>query len=103
MRNIYINILDSRIFILPFIQPPKKKKNIKISYNCVFTYYYPLTTTFINSNPYILYPNNILMTVLARDVELKNMVKKWITETIDYQKRALDKMDERYEQISWYK
>ena len=38
MRNIYINILDSRIFILPFIQPPKKKKNIKISYNCVFTY-----------------------------------------------------------------
>lgn len=43
------------------------------------------------------------MTVLARDVELKNMVKKWITETIDYQKRALDKMDERYGQISWYK
>ena len=64
---------------------------------------YPLTIGFINSHPNLLYPKDILMTILSEDIEIRNKIKKWITEAIDYQKSALDKMNEMLKEMSWYK
>jgi hypothetical protein len=65
--------------------------------------YYPLTAASIGSHPNLLYPKDMLMSILAQDVEIRNKMKKWITETTNYQKRLLNKMDEMLKEISYYK
>jgi len=36
---------------------------------------YPLTTAFISSHPDLLYPKAILISILARDIEIRNKMK----------------------------
>jgi hypothetical protein len=38
MRNIYINILDCRVCMLPFILLPERRRISKYPINCVFRY-----------------------------------------------------------------
>jgi hypothetical protein len=61
---------------------------------------YPLTTDFIRSNPGRDCPKDFLDRIVARDVEIHDKLKGWISESETYQQEALNKMDNIYQGLN---
>jgi hypothetical protein len=55
---------------------------------------YPLTTGFMKSSPNLAYPKWFLEKIIYNDNEIRNKVTGWIKESSEYQKLALEKMNE---------
>jgi hypothetical protein len=55
---------------------------------------YPLTTGFIRPSPNLVYPKDFLIQIVASDDQIRNKLREWITESTNYQKLALEKMDQ---------
>ena len=55
---------------------------------------YPLTTGFIRPSPNLVYPKDFLIQIVASDDQIRNRLREWITESTNYQKLALEKMDQ---------
>jgi hypothetical protein len=60
---------------------------------------YPLTTSFIRPNAKSIYPIDFLMQIVNSDDNIRNNMTDWIKEAVIYQKLALDKMNQIYEEI----
>jgi hypothetical protein len=60
---------------------------------------YPLTTSFIRPNAKSIYPIDFLMQIVNSDDNIRNNMTDWIKEAASYQKLALDKMNQIYEEI----
>jgi hypothetical protein len=55
---------------------------------------YPLTTAFLRPSPNIVYPKWSLVSIAKSDDEIRNKLTEWINETLEYQRLALDKLNE---------
>jgi hypothetical protein len=55
---------------------------------------YPLTTAFLRPSSNIVYPKWSLMSIAKSDDEIRNKLTEWINETLEYQRLALDKLNE---------
>ena len=61
---------------------------------------YPLTTDFIRSNPGRHCPKDFLDRIVSDDVQIRNKLKEWISESKTYQTQALTKMDNIYQGLN---